>query len=133
MSERKRYRFVGLAILAANIAIVLGVKAGKGFPASFDLEPNKIRGNPNAANYLLEFSDYTCPYCAKLDPVLRKLLDAYPNLKLVLKVYPLSTHGEIAVTAAEAAECAGLQGKYWEYHDLLVEHLWEWFKDPQSK
>jgi protein-disulfide isomerase len=53
-------------------------------------------------------------------------LETYPNdVKIIFKDFPLSFH-QMAIPAAEAAECAGAQGKYWEFHDLLFENQQEW-------
>ncbi len=77
---------------------------------------------PSAAPVtLLEYSDFQCPKCAQLAPVLKKLLAAYPkDVRLVYRFYPLSNLNDKALAAAQAAEAAGLQGKFWEMHDALI-------------
>ncbi len=77
-------------------------------------------GPENAPVTIIEFSDYQCPYCkAWYDQVYSQLMAAYPNqIRFVYRDYPLPGHAE-AKPAAEAAECAGAQGKYWEFHDAL--------------
>ncbi len=85
------------------------------------LASSKIRGNPAAPVTIVEFSDFQCPYCSKLQPVLKEVLEAYPNdVKLVYKDFPLSFHKQ-AKNAAKASHAAGEQGKYWEMHDLVFE------------
>jgi protein-disulfide isomerase len=80
---------------------------------------NPGRGLPSAPIQLVEFSDFECPYCRQLEPVLTRLRDKYgERLRLVWKDFPLPIHGH-AHGAAEAARCAGDQGHFWEYHDLL--------------
>jgi len=82
-----------------------------------------IKGNKNASITVVEFSDFQCPYCARLQPTLRDVLKAYPNdVKLVYKDFPLSFHKQ-AKNAAKAARAAGEQGKYWEMHDLIFENF----------
>jgi protein-disulfide isomerase len=82
-----------------------------------------VRGNREAGVTIVEFSDFQCPYCARLDPTLKKVLKAYPNdVKLVYKDFPLSFH-QNARNAAKAARAAGEQGKYWEMHDLIFENF----------
>ena len=82
------------------------------------------RGDPatglaSAPIQVVEFSDFECPYCRQLEPVLKQLRAEYPDrLRLVWKDFPLAIHGE-ARGAAEAARCAADQGRFWEYHDLL--------------
>ncbi len=80
-----------------------------------------VKGDVKAAITIFEFSDFQCPYCAKLQPTLRQVLDAYPGkVKLVFKNFPLSFHKQ-AKNAAKASHAAGEQGKYWEMHDKIFE------------
>jgi protein-disulfide isomerase len=82
-----------------------------------------VLGNRNARVTITEFSDFQCPYCARLQPTLEQVLKAYPNdVKLVYKDFPLSFHKN-ARNAAKAARAAGEQGKYWEMHDLIFENF----------
>ena len=77
------------------------------------------RGLTSAPIQLVEFSDFECPYCKQLEPVLTRLRDKYGDrIRLVWKDFPLPIHSG-ARGAAEAARCAGDQGHFWEYHDLL--------------
>lgn len=80
---------------------------------------SKIRGNPQAPVTIVEFSDFQCPYCSRLQPTLKEVLKAYPNeARLVFKDFPLSFH-KMARYASKAAHAAGEQGKYWEMHDII--------------
>lgn len=82
-----------------------------------DDQPSK--GNPNANVTLVEFTDYQCPSCSQQHPVLERLLAEYGDrVRLVVRDFPLSQH-EHAAKAAEAAEAAREQGKYWEFIALL--------------
>ncbi len=77
------------------------------------------KGPADAPITIVEFSDYECPYCVRAEPTVREVLAAYPGkIKLVYRDYPLPMHPK-APKAAEAAHCAGDQGKYWEMHDKL--------------
>jgi protein-disulfide isomerase len=83
---------------------------------------DNVRGNFNAPITLVEYSDFECPYCGKIYPTFKQLLNDYPNqVRLVYKYFPLSFHPN-AQKAAEAAECASEQGKFWEYHDKLFDN-----------
>lgn len=85
-----------------------------------------VRGEQNAKITIVEYSDFQCPYCERSFPVMNQILDDYRGkVKLVYKHLPLSFHPN-AQQAAEAAECAGEQNKFWEYHDLLFEKQQEW-------
>jgi protein-disulfide isomerase len=80
---------------------------------------NPVIGLASAQIQLVEFSDFECPYCRQLEPVLARLRDIYGNrMRVVWKDFPLPIHSQ-ARGAAEAARCAGDQGHFWEYHDLL--------------
>jgi protein-disulfide isomerase len=77
------------------------------------------KGPPDAPITIVEFSDYECPFCVRAEPTVRDVLAAYPGkIRLVYRDYPLPMHPK-APKAAEAAHCAGDQGKYWEMHDKL--------------
>jgi protein-disulfide isomerase len=77
-------------------------------------------GPADAPVTIIEFSDYQCPYCQLwYQQVYQQLLDSYPNqIRFVYRDLPLPSHPQ-SVPAAEAAECAGEQGDYWQYHDAL--------------
>ena len=77
------------------------------------------KGSISAPIEIIEFSDFQCPYCLRADPTVRQVLDTYGNrIRFVYRHYPLPNH-PFARPAAEAAACAGEQGKFWPYHDLL--------------
>jgi protein-disulfide isomerase len=76
-------------------------------------------GPANAPITLIEFSDYQCPFCARVVPTIIKLRQTYGDkIRIVFKDFPLGNH-PLAPKAAEAAHCAGEQGKYWDMHDRL--------------
>jgi protein-disulfide isomerase len=78
-----------------------------------------VRGNPAAPVTIVEFSDYQCPFCARVNPTLARIRETYGDrVKIVFKDYPLPNHPQ-APKAAEAARCAGEQNKYWEMHDAM--------------
>jgi protein-disulfide isomerase len=82
-----------------------------------------IQGPPTARVTLLEYGDYQCPYCLQAYPI---MLDIQQHLgdsmRLVYRNFPITTAHPDAQQAAEAAEAAGAQGKFWEMHDYLFEH-----------
>lgn len=86
-------------------------------------EWDHARGPQDAPFTLVEYGDYECPECGRLFRILRDLqgqMDA--RLRLVYRHYPLSGIHKHAQMAAEAAEAAGAQGRFWEMHDLLFEN-----------
>ena len=87
-------------------------------------DPTRVRGNPDAPVTIVEFSDFQCPFCQRAYPVIKALLSKYDGqVKLSYRDFPLYQAHPQAQTAAEAARCAGEQGKYWEYHDRLFENF----------
>jgi len=77
-------------------------------------------GPEGAVVTVVEFSDFQCPYCAQAAEDVRELLRKYPNqVRFVYRHYPLTEMHSNAYLAAQAAECAGEQGRFWEMHDLL--------------
>jgi protein-disulfide isomerase len=85
---------------------------------SFD--PARLRGDPKAPVTIVEFSDFSCTFCRQAESTVNEILAKYPGkVKLGYRDFPLRELHPHAQLAAEASRCAGEQGKYWEYHDLL--------------
>lgn len=84
-----------------------------------------VRGPQDAALTLIEYGDLQCPYCARAHAALTQLGDSLAarvgGIRLVFRHLPLVDHHRLAELAAEAAEAAGAQGKFWEMHDSLYE------------
>jgi protein-disulfide isomerase len=81
-----------------------------------------VHGPEDAPHTLVEYGDYECPDCGRLYVILRDLQkDIASRLRIVFRHYPLSGVHHHAQQAAEAAEAAGAQGKFWEMHTLLFE------------
>ena len=95
---------------------------------SIDLEPPRLTkqvigghstGEATASVSIVVFSDFQCPYCSTLDGSLRRILKEYgASVRLTAKQFPLPNHPQ-AAKAAEAALCAGEQGRYWSMHENL--------------
>lgn len=89
-----------------------------------------VMGPPTAKVTIIEYSDFQCPYCARLAPILNKLKQAYPDdVRVVYRHFPLSFHDK-AFIAAEAAEAANAQGKFAEWHDVLFYNFADWAEIP---
>ena len=77
------------------------------------------QGPPSAPIEMVEFSDFQCPYCLAAHATVKQVLAAYGDrIRFVYRNYPLANHAD-ARPAAEAAQCANEQGKFWQYHDRL--------------
>jgi protein-disulfide isomerase len=82
-----------------------------------------VQGPADAPVTLLEYGDYQCPYCGAAHPIVKALQRHLGgNLRFAFRHFPLATIHEYAEGAAEAAEAAGAQGKFWQMHDMLFEN-----------
>lgn len=85
-------------------------------------EEQHIAGNKNAKIKLVEYSDFECPFCERAYPTFKQLIAEYGDkISIEYKHYPLGFHKN-AQKAAEASECAGEQGKFWQFHDKIFEN-----------
>jgi len=93
------------------------------------VDDDPIKGPSDAPITIVEFSEFQCPYCHKARAVVNRILDTYKDkVRYTFRDFPLSFH-KMAPKAAEAANCAGEQGKYWEYNEYLFEHQSELAED----
>jgi protein-disulfide isomerase len=105
---------------AAQVRTFLAAPQPPVYKIAIDGQPTK--GSEKAAVTLVEFTDYQCPSCAAAQPTLERLVAEYGDrVRLVVRDYPLTQHAN-AQKAAEAAEAAREQGKYWEYAALLFQN-----------
>ena len=82
-----------------------------------------VQGPPDAPVTLLEYGDYQCPYCGAAHPIVKALQRRLGDtMRFAFRHFPLATIHEYAEGAAEAAEAAGAQGKFWAMHDMLFEN-----------
>ena len=86
----------------------------------FDSARDHVRGPVDAPVTLLEYGDFECPYCGMAEPVVRELLQGTGDVRYVWRHLPLNDVHVNAQLAAEAAEAAAAQGKFWEMYDLLL-------------
>ena len=82
-----------------------------------------IQGPGDAAVTLVQYGDYECPYCGEAYPIVKEVQARMANrLRFVFRNFPISTSHPHAERAAEAAEAAAVQGKFWQMHDVLYEN-----------
>jgi protein-disulfide isomerase len=94
-------------------------------PARVEVEADGFpaRGPEDAPVTIVEFSDFQCPFCYRLLPSLRQVVEEYGDqVRLVFRQFPLSSLHPAAQKAAEAALCANDQGRFWEMHDAMFEN-----------
>lgn len=127
--------FLGIFTLI-SVAMVIPQEPTQVSQSLFDYNQNDPQisfGEPKAV--LIEYSDFQCPYCALVDqtiiaPVLEKKLS---GLTVVFKHLPLKSIHPNAVISAVASEAAHIQGKFFEYKELLYENQdeWSYLSDPK--
>ncbi len=133
---------MAFVVLAVAVVIVAGVMSG-GFsavtnssstPAGFVAttvpaiaSSDWTRGNANAKVTVIEYADYECPACAEWAPIMSQLVQNFSSTVIfAFRNFPLYSVHPDAQISAQAVEAAGLQGKYWEMHDLLYQKQNEW-------
>ncbi len=83
---------------------------------------NPPKGDYSAEVVIIEFSDFQCPFCKRAVSIIDEIIEQYEgHVVFYYRNFPLTIH-ENSFSAAEAAECANDQGKFWEYHDILFEN-----------
>lgn len=98
-------------------------------------ETDWVKGNPEAEVVLVEYGDFQCPACRSYYPIVNALAEEFgEEIGFVFRHFPLYRTHPNAEIAALAAEAAGLQGKFWEMHDMLFENQQSWSnsRDPES-
>jgi protein-disulfide isomerase len=123
-------------IIAAVIVIVvvIAVKLYNRGAVGSDNGSNPVKGAPDARVTIVEFSDFQCPACGYMQPVINEIAKKYPeDVKVIYKNFPLTRAHKWAYTAALAGECAFDQGKFWEYHDTLFERQQSWSASANAR
>lgn len=147
MAKKKKKSYLPLTIIVAVLvaAVIAGVflfqarRTNPGLQIATTTKPGArpphVRGDPSAPVTLEEFGDFECVPCFILWPALRNLEKDYgERLAVIFRQNPMPQHTH-AVDGARAAEAAGLQGKFWEMHDVLYLQRGKWTKasDPRSE
>jgi protein-disulfide isomerase len=123
----------GAMLYRAKRPHVLSIPEDKTLSAKGGPESPHIRGNPDAPVTLEEYGDFQCPPCGMFAAFLGQLEKEYESrLRVVFRNFPLAMH-QHAREAALAAEAAGLQGRFWEMHDVLYREQETWSKAPNVR
>ena len=118
----------GAMLYRAKRPHVSSIPEDKTLSAKSGAESAHIRGNPDAPVTLEEYGDFQCPPCSMFAAFLGQLENEYDSrVGVVFRNFPLAMH-EHAREAALAAEAAGLQGRFWEMHDVLYREQETWSK-----
>jgi protein-disulfide isomerase len=127
-------------VVAGGAAVYLSRQPDQ--PAETAAEPSHVdiqggghlRGPEKAPVTLVEFGDYQCPSCGAFHPLVKEILNRYPQqVRFEFHHFPLISIHQNTMLASMAAEAAGDQGHYWEMHDALFEHQREWAENPNPE
>jgi protein-disulfide isomerase len=90
-------------------------------------QTDHVRGAKDGKVTLVEFGDFQCPACGAFEPIVRQVMaDNKDTVKFSFRHFPITQIHKNALLAAKASEAAGLQGKFWEMHDMLYDKQEEW-------
>lgn len=125
--NKKLFTIFVLAVMVAAIHGVRFFKKSLRSPVPQEAIPNKAKGNPSAAIYVVEYSDFQCPACTYAAGVLTRFFEQHSSEMYVeFRHYPIPELHPFAITSAVFSECVAKQGEFWVYHDLLFEKRVEW-------
>ncbi len=121
-----------LVIIAGAILFSNKGDNSSGGDFSFD---DHAKGDKDASVVLVEYADFQCPACGAYYPLVSDLRDSFSDsqLRIVFRHFPLSQIHPNAVSASRAAEAAGLQGKFFEMHDIIFENQSKWSSVPRPQ
>lgn len=132
--------FIGgfIAVVVVGLLIIGAVSGGPSSTTGADagfvattapaiMATDWTQGNPSAKTTLVEYGDFECPACGAYYPIVKQIIASYSSTILfAFRNFPLYSIHPDAGIAAQAAEAAGLQGKYWAMHDLLYQNQMTW-------
>jgi protein-disulfide isomerase len=91
--------------------------------ATINTENASCLGPADAAVTVAAFSDFECPFCRLVSPILRNLASKLPKVRYCFKVFPVKGHGSQAVETSKMAVAADALGKFWEFHDVMYKNF----------
>jgi protein-disulfide isomerase len=123
-----------LGIIAVLVLIFIGIFVFTGHKSHTNSSSsstanatNHVEGEGKSGVTLVEYGDYECPYCEQYYPVVKQVAaDFNDQITFQFRNFPLTSVHPNAFAGARAAEAAGLQGKFWQMHDLLYENQSQW-------
>src|ERR1043166_8793475 len=143
MKKYRAFLIIAIVLAATSVATALLIRANRNRASSTALTtnqqqpsaPSKTKPGADVVVNLEEFGDYQCPPCGQLHPGLKRLKEEFAaNLNFVFRNLPLTSMHKNALAAAQAAEAARMQNRFWEMHDLLYENqdLWKDDVNPRT-
>jgi len=132
MAKKNPFTFWSLVVIGLGLITlaIIGLSNSTNKGGSTNLSAaDWSKGNPEAPVTIIEYSDFQCPACGFYFPLLKQLAAEFPDdVQIIYRHFPLTSIHPRAELAAQAAEAAGVQGKFWQMHDLLFENQDTWSK-----
>lgn len=126
-----------IAVIAAAVASQGGQPSTSTYVGTHTAQidaSDHVTGDATSSVSVIEYGDFECPACGAWEPAVEQLEAQYGNrVKFVFRNFPLTQLHPNAMIAAQAAEAAGLQGKYWEMHNLLYQKQNDWVNTPNNQ
>jgi protein-disulfide isomerase len=143
MERSTQMWLIGGFIVVVGVAVVLAAVFSQGAQqaaSTFNAttvpaidSSDHVQGDATSSVVVVEYGDFECPACGEWEPIVQQLEAAYDNrVEFVFRNFPLTQLHPNAMIAAQAAEAANLQGKYWQMHDLLYKNQNEWVNEPNT-
>jgi protein-disulfide isomerase len=127
LKQNSKKKNVTVLIIVAIVLLIAGAKMfGSLNKKPVDSVAARTIGPDTAKVKIIEFIDFQCPACAYGSKLLKEYRDKYPqDIQVQIKYYPLKSHAH-AMVSALYSECAGRQGKFWQFHELLMPAQQQW-------
>jgi len=127
---------VGVILISSFLGIMFLSKAPSTSPGKLNKAVSAdewIKGEKNSKVTLVEYSDFQCPACRAWEPEVESIMSEFgTHIRLVYRNFPLRQLHPNSQIAAQAAEAAGMQGKFWEMHNLLFQNQKAWAPQPSE-
>lgn len=127
MSKKNKKKTFSIFVVLACILFIAGIQVfDRGSDQAGSIALARVKGTDRAPIKITEYIDFQCSLCAEGSKHLKEFIKAHPDkIRLELKYFPLNSH-QHALMSARYAQCAANQGKFWEFHDLVLERQSQW-------
>jgi protein-disulfide isomerase len=129
------YGFVAIVVILMGFSFFNYISKVGTVPKPADVSlDDHIRNGAQAKVVLVEYGDFQCPACGAYEPLVQQLLSKHVSyVQFVFRHFPLTQIHKNALLAAKYAEASGIQGKFWEMHDVLYARQKEWSDSLNAK